>query len=893
MMENELRVQLPRLLKKELSGQTLKEAARLHPNKLTLNLNMVPLSTATMILPYDDPEVAMHDLVELYNQHGSVGIFRVVDIQPTYGKNVSITLNHALDILNDAVYPGNPAGTETFDGTVSAFLTEILGAQSQKIGNTAYWTLGACADTGTWHKEIAYDNVLEMLKDVLSEHEDYMCAFDFTVFPWKLNIVARDDTVLSEFRTNRNIESCKVTLNDSDLCTRLYLSVTTYATVTQNNQTAGRKSTVTFETHNDTAAQAIWGVVEKTAGIDSDNVPAAQKAAWVSDYFRRHNTPSVQITIDGLDLYEQTGVNIDEMHLGRICRVALPKYDTIFLERVVSITYPDALRQTTRVSVSLANKRQTAEDSIASAQKEAKKAGGSGGKAKQKADNNETEIERQKIIYSVDVEKTDRYFRVLATEQEWNELLQQYETSSQGLLNVTSGDISAAVGRITTVEGKVSTIEGSTLWINRNSIATVTGKMSVDSSGNLVVNEGSGLYVTRNGTKLGVWDNGNLTGGILIGRINGGTGTAVTILASKVDLGDYATVTNLDATNGRIDSILAGTTVATKLYCNTLSCTGNVAGLTLSGASVTLNGETLTSHILSFMSSAYNVASDSNINLAHYHAISVSESNGVVTITQGAAQATAGSDSFNIAGTQFYQDAVSAAEASGWASAEAQFSATSVTKQGTAVSITGLGQAVTVARQGTSTRITKQGTAVSITGLGQAVTVARQGTSVSVTVQGTAVKVNKRGTATSVTIQGSAKSVTPVGTTVYFKVHPATETPTGNWYTKQSGSSGATDIYYTGGSAKTYYEAGSTVTLYTSGSSATYYNAGSAATYYNAGDTATYYLAGSTATYYNAGSTATYYNAGDTATYYLEGSTATYYNAGSAGTYYVKTEQSS
>lgn len=545
MIEDEQRVQLPRLLQTALDtgGNTLREQARLHPDKLSPSLRTQPLSTATMILPESDPDIAMHDWMELYNQHGSCGIFRVVDIQPTYGKNRSITLNHALDVLNDAVYPSN---TEEFDGTVSAFLTKILGAQTQTLGGTPYWQVGTIADTGTWHHEFNYDNILDLVKEITDEHEEYYYTFDFSVFPWRLNMVARNDTVLTEMRLNRNIDSCKVTENDSEQCTRLYLSVTTKTTVTEKGKTAGKKSTTTFEVHNDATGQANYGVICKTAGIETDKVPASQKSAWVQAYFERHRDPSIQISIDGRDVKERTGESIDEMHLGRVCRVALPKYRTTFLERIVEVTYPDALRLPEKVTISMANKRQTTEDNIASAQKEAKKARSGGGRAKQKADNNETEIERQKIIYNVDVTKTNEYFRVLATESEWNELKQAYETSSEGLLNVTARNITGAVGRIGIVEGKVSTIEGSTVWINRENVAAVTGKMSVDSNGDLVVNDGSGLYVSRNGSKLGVWDSGNLTAGIVIGKItdsNGKLSTSITIDADNVYIGNQKSTT--------------------------------------------------------------------------------------------------------------------------------------------------------------------------------------------------------------------------------------------------------------------------------------------------------------------------------------------------------------
>lgn len=442
MIEDEQRVQLPRLLQKTLSGNTFLEEARLHPGKLSPTLRMQPLSTATMILPESDPDIVMHDLVELYNQHGSCGIFRVVDIQPAYGKNRSVTLNHALDVLNDAVYPSN---TEEFNGTVAAYLTKLLGAQKQKIGNTPYWQLGTVEDTGTWHQEFNYDNILDLIKEITSEHEDYYFTFDFSVFPWRLNLIARNDDVLTEFRASRNIVSCKVTQSDKDQCTRLYLSITTKSTVTEGGKTAGKKSTVTFEVHDDAQGQATWGVIEKKAGIETDKVPASEKAAWVQAYFDRHRDPNVQISISGHDLKEQTGEDIDEMHLARVCRAVLPRYNTTLLERIVEVTYPDALGQPSKVDVSMANKRQTTEDNIASAQKEAKKAGGGGRAAKQQAENNATEIEFQKIRYDLQVLKDEKRFAVIANES-WYE---QMETGGETLVGKYDGKFEVTARQLT------------------------------------------------------------------------------------------------------------------------------------------------------------------------------------------------------------------------------------------------------------------------------------------------------------------------------------------------------------------------------------------------------------------------------------------------------------
>lgn len=696
MIEDEQRVQLPRLLQKTLSGNTFLEEARLHPGKLSPTLRMQPLSTATMILPESDPDIVMHDLVELYNQHGSCGIFRVVDIQPAYGKNRSVTLNHALDVLNDAVYPSN---TEEFNGTVTAYLTKLLGAQKQKVGNTPYWQLGTVEDTGTWHQEFNYDNILDLIKEITSEHEDYYFTFDFSVFPWRLNLIARNDDVLTEFRASRNIASCKVTQSDKDQCTRLYLSITTKSTVTEGGKTAGKKSTVTFEVHDDAQGQATWGVIEKTAGIETDKVPASEKAAWVQAYFDRHRDPNVQISISGYDLKEQTGEEIDEMHLARVCRAVLPRYNTTLLERIVEVTYPDALGQPPKVDVSMANKRQTTEDNIASAQKEAKKAGGGGSRAKQQAENNATEIEFQKIRYDLQVLKDEKRFAVIATES-WYEqmetggetLVGQYtsnvETTARKLtsafnvtgvkldkngdpvideetgdyvfdgsnnslssqISQTASEIRSEVTRATGAESSLSSSISQTAGEIRTEVSKKVDKTTYNS------------YVSQTATeiaaKVGKTDVTITDNGISITGVSGSLD--ISGLRTKVGAleADHVSTDDLDSTNATITNLRSGNAGFTGL-----SCTGTIStNFITSVGGFTTNSGTFTGHTVKITNvNSATFLGLGDLTLDHSHGITCSaDASGQVTITLGAAQSSNGSDSFNMAATTWYAGRVTA-----------------------------------------------------------------------------------------------------------------------------------------------------------------------------------------------------------------------------------------
>lgn len=84
-----------------------------------------------------------------------------------------------------------------------------------------------------------------------------------------------------------------------------------------------------------------------------------------------------------------------------------------------------------------------------------------------------------------------------------------------------------------------------------NTAQTLAGAMEIDPSGNLVIKEGAGLYVehTSGGSvaKFGVYDNNNLTGGVIVGQINGQTGTYVKIQAAKINLDGYVTTSMLES----------------------------------------------------------------------------------------------------------------------------------------------------------------------------------------------------------------------------------------------------------------------------------------------------------------------------------------------------------
>lgn len=142
------------------------------------------------------------------------------------------------------------------------------------------------------------------------------------------------------------------------------------------------------------------------------------------------------------------------------------------------------------------------------------------------------------------------------------------------------------------------------------------------------------------------------------------TAQGVLIQASKIDLDGYVRASELAAdiaglvqvtvTNLRADDLTAYNGHITYLDANSIETDDLSVGSTA-----------FESHTISLGSVASGTfLGTANLSLAHYHAISATANGGVITITQGAEQATPGSANFNIADTQFYRDGVSAAEAS-------------------------------------------------------------------------------------------------------------------------------------------------------------------------------------------------------------------------------------
>ena len=596
-------VRQPRLLRGE--NGCLREAARLRPTALSVEMNLYPLCRARMTLAADDAPVRMHDFVEIYGQNGLLGIFRVTEIAESCGETREISLNHALDVFADAVLPGE----ETVQAPVAQVLARIAATQTAVLGGAACWQIGTVEDAAEYTLENRYDNALQCLCDLARRETDYYFSFDFSAFPWRLHFLRRNDEVLSEFRMSRNIGSCRVTADDGALCTRLYLSVET-----------GEDGEAVTETYEDAAARARWGIICKTAGVRAADVP--DRAAWARRYFARYGRPDVQITVDGEELNRLTGERMDEMHLGRLCRVALAESGAVYNERIVSIRYPDLLRQPERVTVCLAGKEPDAASGWAA-------------------------LQRRQRTADARMDRTEKSMRVMRTETRTRLTAHDRHITDIGtILHAAGLEIDAHGVWLYASEDGPNYALGASFKVQADNIAAeVTRATAAEGTMSAQLNVQAGQI----SSKVSQTDyNGNT-----IASLINQTATTILIQAARINLSGYVTASALDAQIAQLSSA-----IAQNITTNRFSCVHGSADYMTVYNTLTLGG---------------GEGGGANVGSAIAGIGTASESGGQITIPTTTLTGSAGpSINFNIADTQFYRNAVASAETNGWNAARAR-----------------------------------------------------------------------------------------------------------------------------------------------------------------------------------------------------------------------------
>lgn len=348
-------VQLPRLL-----DENFREIARLHPIKVKLSTKLNPLSTAEMHLPPDDANVKVRDFVELFTPHGSAGIFRATELQTSYGSRNGqlVYLEHAFCTLSDSL----ALGAQAMSAPVATVIATLLNSQ-----NIRHWVLGACEvdDDFELIYEYSYDNLLQSLSKIVDMlPTEYAWEFDMSQHPFVMHLRKMPEDDACECRLNRNLSTVEITIDSSNLCTRVIPFGAGEGTdrVTLTNLIGSQ--------HMDSENASVWGYVSRTF-TSGDIFDALTLRDVAQKYLDNRDTPTISVRLDAIDLFEATGEPLDRFHLGRICRLPLPDYGIIMRERVIEMTWPDVYSDPEDVEVLLANRIRNASDEIAELLREA------------------------------------------------------------------------------------------------------------------------------------------------------------------------------------------------------------------------------------------------------------------------------------------------------------------------------------------------------------------------------------------------------------------------------------------------------------------------------------------------------------------------------------------
>lgn len=297
-------------------------------------------STASLTLSNDAPALNVDDWVRFEDGPGAGIVWRVKTIDDAVEKQTrTVTLEHLIMALKDRIMFGTvkPQDITAKQSTVTA-----KAAMEYILKQSPDWTLGSFASAYSTVKNpysFNSDDLYSAMETVSSSLEDCLWEYNFTAYPFKINIRKLSDDVGSEMRTDRNIRTLKKTIDRSRMYTRIY-------PIGKNN----------LHIDNDYLSknENTYGIISHTETDNAQDTKDKLKA-WAQERLNRHCVPSVTVSISGMDLHEATGEALDSFTIGKKCRVPLPEYGTTITERVTKLSYRDIIADPTDVTITLAN----------------------------------------------------------------------------------------------------------------------------------------------------------------------------------------------------------------------------------------------------------------------------------------------------------------------------------------------------------------------------------------------------------------------------------------------------------------------------------------------------------------------------------------------------------
>lgn len=342
-----------------LSGHSLTPERRVLLENM--NLRLKERESTADIITVDMTGISTQSWMQDDTEPGKDIVWRVLKIQQAYAdKTPTVTLEHAIGTLRDRILFGEIT-PETITGTAGATNCTARQAIEYILDQQSDWVLyGFDYDDVSNPYKFDGDNLFEALEKVTETLEEAWWSYDFSVYPFRLNIMEKPSEVACELRPGRNLVSLTKSIDRTGMYTRHYPIGKNDLHITGN-----------YVSRNEN----LYGVSSKVE-VDQSLETEAELRAWSNQRLSKHAEPVVNITADGLELAEATGESLDKLKLGRICRVPLHEFGTVIEERIVELNYRDKVGEPRNVRITMANNH---DDVVRMIAEEIRTGGGRGG----------------------------------------------------------------------------------------------------------------------------------------------------------------------------------------------------------------------------------------------------------------------------------------------------------------------------------------------------------------------------------------------------------------------------------------------------------------------------------------------------------------------------------
>ena len=339
-----------------LSGHSLTPARKVPLESMQLTLE--EKNSTASIVPADMTGIGVNSWLQDETNPGKGIVWRVRSIRQAFGSNTTtVSLEHAIGVLKDTILFGNIT-TAKIAGKSGATEVTAKKALQYILGKTSDWTLGTFDYTDSNPYKFDGESLFDAIEAVSDSLEDPVWTYDFSTYPFKLNITKRNTAVASELRANRNLKTITKTIDRSGMYTRFYPI---------------GKDDLHIDgdyVEKNTAAYGVISRVETDASLDTKK----ELKRWANQRLKKHAEPVVTIDVEGLELADATGEPLDRLTINRVCRIPLPEFGTTIQEKITRLSYADKVKQPENVKATLANNKTDVTKIIA----DAIKRGGSG-----------------------------------------------------------------------------------------------------------------------------------------------------------------------------------------------------------------------------------------------------------------------------------------------------------------------------------------------------------------------------------------------------------------------------------------------------------------------------------------------------------------------------------